>query len=393
MDFDRLGTEEAFSVLNEVEALRRHGRDIVSFAIGDHDCDTPMNIKRAGQHAIEKNMTHYTSSFGMPELRNAVADYFSRTRDVDVGMENVVIMPGGKPLIPFTMLACVEEGDDVIYPEPGYPIYRSMINYRGANPVPAEILESRGFKLDIDALESKITDNTRLLIINSPHNPTGGMLTKDDIERIAVMSEQHDFIVLADEIYSRNVYDGEFTSITRVPGMMDRTVVLDGLSKAYAMTGWRIGYGIMNSELAERYARLATNFFSCVSPFTQMAAVEALGGDQESVDKMVQEFRRRRDLMVEMLNSVPYINCRSPDGAFYTFPNVTSLCEQLGLDNSLELQKNFLYDAGVAVLARDYFGCKNCNEEGEYIRLSFATSMENIEKGIYRIRDYVEAKT
>lgn len=386
----RLGTENAFVVLAQVTRLKEEGKDIINFGVGEPDFDTPLNIKRAGISAIENNMTHYSSPAGLPDFKRTVADYISKTRNIEVGMDEVVITPGVKPMIFYSIHALVDEGDEVIYPNPGYPIYESVINFVGGKAVPVPILESKGFSFDIDYLEKAVTGKTKLIILNSPQNPTGGILSKSDLEKIADIANKKDLWVLSDEIYSRIIYGGKFNSIISIPGMKERTVLLDGFSKIYAMTGWRLGYGIMNKALAEQVTRLETNCDSCTATFTQLAGIEAYTGPQTETEKMVKEFKERRDIIVEGLNNIKGIKCLSPEGAFYVFPNVTEACKNLGLSGAKELQELLLHKGGVAVLPRTSFGNKNIGETEEYIRLSYATSKKNIMEGLKRIKNIIE---
>ncbi|MFW6148907.1 MAG: pyridoxal phosphate-dependent aminotransferase [Atribacterota bacterium] len=387
---NRLGTETAFEVLAEVNELKSQGKDIVSFAIGEPDFDTPSNIIEAGSKALHEGCTHYGPSAGLMPFRESIARYVSRSRGIEVSPEEVVVTPGGKPVIFYTAMACVNEGDEVIYPNPGYPIYESMINFVGAKAVPLPLLEEKDFRFDIDMLKEKISDRTKLIIINTPQNPTGGILTQQDLEEIANLAIQNDIWVFSDEIYCNMVYDGKFHSIISLPGMKERTIILDGFSKTYAMTGWRLGFGVMNPELAKQFTRLATNSVSCTATFTQMAGIEALDGPQEGSLAMIKEFHSRRDIIVEALNDIKGISCTNPGGAFYVFPNVTGACQNLNLKDSKELQQYLLHEAGVAVLARSCFGKKNQEENQEYVRLSYATSRENIVEGIKRIKKAVE---
>jgi aspartate/methionine/tyrosine aminotransferase len=386
----RLGTENAFLVMAEVNKLIAQGKDIISFCIGEPDFDTPVNIKKAAIKAIEEGYTHYGPSAGLPLLRETVAKYISKTRNIKVLPEEVVITPGGKPIIFYTIHALVNEGDQVIYPNPGFPIYESVINFVGAEPVPIPLIEDKGFSLDINYLKKLITGKTKLIIINSPQNPTGGILSRKDLEEIAKIAIENDIWILSDEIYSRIIYDGKFSSIASISGMRDRTIILDGFSKTYAMTGWRIGYGVMNASLASIVANLETNCESCTATFTQIAAAQAYCGPQEETEKMVSEFKDRRNLIVEGLNDIEGFKCSIPGGAFYIFPNVTKACRNLDLAGSKELQEYLLYKAGVAVLPRTSFGIKNIDENQEYIRLSYATSKDNIIEGLRRIKKAVE---
>lgn len=386
----RLGTETAFEVLARVKKLEAEGREIVSFAIGEPDFDTPAHIKQAGIRAIENNETHYGPSAGLMPLREAVAEYIGKTRGLSVDPEEVVITPGAKPIIFFTIMALVDPGDEVLYPNPGFPIYESVINFAGGKAVPLPLLEEKDFSFDIDYLRSKVSDKTKLLIVNSPQNPTGGVLSKGDLEAIAELALKHDFMVLSDEIYSRIIFDGDFYSISQIPGMKERTIILDGFSKTYAMTGWRLGYGVMRKDLAEHIARLETNSESCTATFTQWAGVEALKGPQEPSEAMTAEFKKRRDIIVKGLNDIEGVSCRLPGGAFYVFPNVTKACRKLGLKDSNALADKLLYEGDVAVLGRTCFGRRNDEETEEYIRLSYATSTENILEGLARIKKVIE---
>jgi aspartate aminotransferase len=386
----RLGTETAFEVLAEVNKLVRQGRSIVSFCIGEPDFDTPANVKSAGMKAIENNYTHYGPSAGLDVLRETIADYMTKTRGIAYSPDEIVVTPGAKPIIFHGILATVDPGDEVLYPNPGFPIYESVINFIGARPVPIPLLEEKDFSLDVDDLRRRISPRTKMIIINSPQNPTGGMLSKQDLEAIAEMAIEHDLWVMSDEVYSRIVYDGEFFSIASIPGMKERTIVIDGFSKTYAMTGWRMGWGAMNEALARDVARLETNCESCTASFTQIAGVEALTGPQDATASMVSEFAARRDILVRGLNAIDGVTCVKPKGAFYAFPNVTAACKRLSMRSAKELQEYLLYDAGVAVLPRTSFGSKNDGEDQEYIRLSYATSRENIAEGLRRMKAVLE---
>jgi len=375
----RLGTETAFEVLARARALEAQGRDIVHLEIGEPDFDTPGNIVEAGVDALRGGWTHYGPSPGLPALREAVAEDVGRTRHVRVEPEEVVIVPGGKPIIFFTILALVEEGDEVIYPNPGFPIYESMIEFLDARAIPIRLREERAFGFDVNDLASRISDRTKLIILNSPHNPTGGVLSEKDIRAIAKAIGDRDIMVLSDEIYSRLIFEGEHFSIMSIPGFRDRTILLDGFSKTYAMTGWRLGYGVMRPDLATQVSRLMTNSNSCTASFTQMAGVEALHGDQSSVERMRQEFLRRRDVMVNALNGIKGFRCQKPGGAFYVFPNI----EDTGW-TSKKLADALLEEAGVACLSGTAFG----NFGEGYIRFSIANSIQNIEKALERIRQW-----
>jgi aspartate aminotransferase len=376
----RLGTETAFEVLNKARALERQGKQIVHLEIGEPDFDTPGNVIEAAVNALHKGWTHYGPSAGLPELRQTIAEYVSKTRGVKVSSEEVVVVPGGKPIIFFAMLALVDEGDEVIFPNPGFPIYESMIHYAGGRAVPIKLREERDFSLDVDELASLITDRTRLIILNSPQNPTGGVMSRRDVEAVAKAIGDRNVMVLSDEIYSRLLFEGEHFSIMSVPGFKERTILLDGFSKTYAMTGWRMGYGVMRDDLAASMTRLMTNSNSCTASFTQVAGIEALRGDQSSVDHMRDEFQRRRDVMVAGLNKIKGFSCRMPKGAFYVFPNIT----KTGWP-SKKLADALLEQAGVACLSGTAFG-----DFGEgYLRFSVANSLENLNKALDNIDRWV----
>src|SRR5579872_369222 len=373
----RLGTETAFEVLNKARALESQGKNIVHLEIGEPDFDTPKNVVDAGIDALRKGWTHYGPSAGLPALRQAIAEEVSRTRGVPVSSDEVVVVPGGKPIIFFTLLALADVGDEIIYPNPGFPIYESMIRYLGAKAVPIRLHEEKDFSFDVKELASLITDRTKLIIINSPQNPTGGILTRQDIRAIADAIGDRNIMVLSDEIYCRLIFDGgEHYSIMSVPGFKDRTILLDGFSKTYAMTGWRMGYGVMRPDLATHITRLMTNSNSCTASFTQMAGIEALRGDQTSVDHMRDEFQRRRDSFVAGLNKIKGFSCRMPKGAFYVFPNITKTGWK-----SKKLADALLEEAGVACLSGTAFG-----DYGEgYLRFSVANSLENLNKALDRL--------
>jgi len=373
----RLGTETAFEVLAAARALEAQGRDVVHLEIGEPDFDTPANIVDAAVRALRDGQTHYTPAAGIPDLRRAIANEVSATRGIEVDPAQVVVVPGGKPSMYFVITALVEEGDEVVYPNPGFPIYESMIKFAGGTPVPMPLLQANQFRLDTTELESLVTDRTRLIILNSPANPTGGVLTRGDLEAVARVVRDRDVVILADEIYGRIIYEGEFSSISSLPGMAEKTVILDGFSKTYAMTGWRLGYGVMPVALAEHVTRLQINSNSCTSAHTQWAGVEALTGPQDAVGEMVAAFRQRRDVIVDGLNNIPGIRCLKPSGAFYVFPDITGT----GL-TSKQMETYLLNDAGVATLAGTSFGAYG---EG-HIRLSYANSVANIEKALRRIR-------
>jgi aspartate/methionine/tyrosine aminotransferase len=375
----RLGTETAFEVLNRARALEKQGKEIIHLEIGEPDFDTPANVIEAAVDALHQGWTHYGPSAGLPDLRQTIAEYVSRTRNIPVASEEVVVVPGGKPIIFFTMLALIDEGDEVIYPNPGFPIYESMINYSLGKAIPIQLREERDFSVDVKELASLITDRTKLIILNSPHNPTGGTLTKKDVLEIAEAIGDRNILILSDEIYSRLIFEGEHFSIMSVPGFKERTILLDGFSKTYAMTGWRMGYGVMRPDLALHIARLMTNSTSCTASFTQVAGIAALRGDQSSVDKMSAEFKRRRDAFVAGLNKIKGFSCRLPKGAFYVFPNIT----KTGWP-SKKLADALLEEAGVACLSGTAFG-----EYGEgYLRFSVANSLENLNAALTKIEDW-----
>jgi len=386
----RLGSENAFVVLAEVTKLREQGRDILNFGVGEPDFDTPLNIKNAGINAIIKNLTHYSPPAGVPDFRRSVAKYINSTRNINIDMDNVIVGPGTKPIIFYSISSLVDHGDEVIYPNPGYPIYESLINYVGGKAVPLPLLEEKEFSFDINDLNKAITDKTRMIILNSPQNPTGGVLGSKDLEAIAEIAIKKDIWVLSDEIYSRIIYGTEFKSIISLDGMQERTILIDGFSKIYAMTGWRLGYGIVPKELINTMISLNTNIATCTATFTQYAGIEGYEGSQDIADNMIEEFKYRRDLIVNGLNSIKGFHCLSPKGAFYVFPNVTEACKNLGLKDSKELQQRILHEGNVALLPRTSFGARNLDEKEEYIRLSYATSRENIIEGLKRIKRVVE---
>ncbi len=375
----RLGTESAFEVLARARALERQGRDIIHLEIGEPDFDTPKHIKDAAKQALDAGATHYGPSAGLPEVREAIAKHVGETRGVPVAPEEVVVTPGGKPIMFFTIMALAGQGDEVIYPNPGFPIYESVINFVGARAVPVPLREDTGFSFDLDLFERSVTDRTRLIIINSPGNPTGGVLDARALERVAAIAVARDIPVLSDEIYRYFLYEGDFVSISGFPGMHERTIILDGFSKTYAMTGWRLGYGVMPTALAEHVTRLMVNSNSCTASFVQLAGIAALQGDQTPVAEMVAEFKRRRDLIVAGLNTLPGVKCIVPRGAFYVFPNVTGTGRR-----SAEIAERLLDEAGVALLAGTAFG-----EHGEgYLRLSYASSEANLRRALERMHDF-----
>jgi aspartate aminotransferase len=373
----RIGVESAFEVLVKARALEKQGHSVIHLEIGEPDFPTPAHVVEAGKRALDEGWTKYGPTQGLPELRESIAAYISRTRGIKVGPESVCVVPGGKPIMYFTIIALLEAGDEVIYPNPGFPIYESMIRFQGAVPVPVPLVEERGFSFDLDLLESRLTDKTKLVILNSPQNPTGGIIPAEDVRRLAEMLRKRDVMVLSDEIYSRICYDGEPVSIASFDGMLEKTVILDGFSKAYSMTGWRLGYGVMPTWLADAVIKLMVNSNSCTASFTQRAGIAALEGPQDAVTAMVAEFRRRRDAISKGLNEIPGFRCRVPAGAFYVFPNVTGT----GMA-SKALADLLLYEAGVASLDG---GCFGSFGEG-YLRFSYANSLENIMEAVERIR-------
>lgn len=385
-----LGIENSFNVLGRVMKLREQGKDIISFCIGEPDFDTPENIKKAAIDALNKNMTHYGPSGGLPVFKKAIASHISETRDINVSEENICVSAGAKAIIYYAIHAILNPGDEAIFPNPGYPIYESIINFVGGKAVPLPLLESKSFSFDADTLRRLVTKKTKLIIINTPQNPTGGFLSREDLQAVADISVKNNIWILADEIYSRILYEGEFNSILSIPGMLERTILVNGFSKAYAMTGWRLGFAVTDKDLARELIRLENNCVACTTTFNQFAGIEALNGPQNSVDEMVKKYKERRDLIVELLNSIDGISCLTPKGAFYAFPNVTKACKNLGLKDSEEFQDYLLFNHGVAVLARTSFGKKNENESEEYIRLSYATSKDNIVEGLKRIKKAVE---
>lgn len=378
----RLGTETAFEVLAKAKQLEREGRDIVHLEIGEPDFDTPVNIREAAKKALDQGWTHYGPSAGLPEHRETISKYMKEYWALEYSPDEIVVVPGAKPIMFFTILACIEEGDEVIYPNPGFPIYESMVEYIGARAVPIRLREELDFRLDVGELASLVTKKTRLVIVNSPQNPTGGVLTKEDLAAVADLAIKNDLIVLTDEVYNRIIYEGEHHSVASFPGMKERTVLIDGYSKTYAMTGWRMGWGAMPKDLAPHVTRLMTNSNSCTCSFSQIAGIEGLTGPQDGPKKMVEAFRERRDVIVDGLNSLPGMTCKKPKGAFYVFPNVTAT----GKDEKW-LADYFLEEAGVACLAGTSFG-----EYGKgYIRFSYANSVENIEKAVSRMAEALKS--
>lgn len=378
----RLNGESAFAILSKAKALEAQGMDVIHLEIGQPDFQTPSNIMEAADRAMANGCTGYSPTLGFNELRQAVADYVKKYKNVDAGLENVAIVPGGKPTMFFTMMTLVRPGDEVIYPNPGFPIYESCIKFAEGVPVPLPITAENDFRLDIEKFKSLITPKTKLIIINSPGNPTGGVFEKEDILAMAeVLRDRPDIFILSDEIYDRLVFDGKTFSIASLPEFRDRTLVLDGFSKSYSMTGWRIGYCVANEEIIKRFELLMVNSVSCTCSFTQMGALEALTGSQDSVDRMREEFRKRRDWLVEALNNIDGIKCRLPRGAFYAFPDISSF----GL-TSKEFADRLLNEEGVALAWGTSFG-----EYGEgHIRISYATSLENLKEAVKRIRRFTQ---
>lgn len=373
----RLGTESAFEVLAKAKSLEAQGKDIIHLEIGQPDFSTPMNVCEAAFKAMKDGHTGYCPSAGIPEFREVVATHISETRGVDIHPDEVTVTPGAKPIIFFTILALVDDGDEVIYPEPGFPVYESVIDFIGGKAVPLALREEVDFRFRIEDLVDAITERTKLLILNSPQNPTGGTLTESDLVAIAELAKKHNFYILTDEVYSRLLYEGTHQSILSLPGMKEQTILIDGHSKTYAMTGWRLGYGVAPQEIVDKITQLTINSNSCTATFTQIAGIEALTGPQTFVTQMVAEFRKRRDTIVDGLNAIDGISCIKPLGSFYVFPNVTELplsCEKLA--------DYLMDDAGVALLPGTAFG-----KYGDgYLRLSYANSLENIEEALHRIK-------
>jgi aspartate/methionine/tyrosine aminotransferase len=379
----RIGVETAFEVLVRARALEAQGRSIIHLEIGEPDFDTPAHIRAAAKTAIDEGWTHYGPTQGYPELREVIARHISETRGIQVGPKNVCVVPGGKPIIYFPILALIEEGDEVIFPNPGFPIYESMIAHAGGTPVPIPLVEERGFAFDLDVFRSKLSDRTKMVILNSPQNPTGGVISEQDIRAIADLVKDRDLMILSDEIYSRIYYDRPPFSITQIPGMLEKTIILDGFSKIYAMTGWRMGYGIMPEWLVDAVNKLMVNSNSCTASFTQRAGIAALTGPQDDCLAMVAEFRRRRDQFIAGLNTLPGFRCPMPEGAFYAFPNI----EGTGL-KSKPLADALLQDAGVAALSGTSFGAYG---EG-YLRFSYANSLDNLMEAVERIDKWLKGR-
>ncbi|SDL32171.1 pyridoxal phosphate-dependent aminotransferase [Halarsenatibacter silvermanii] len=384
-----LKSEKAFDVLEEVNSLREEGKDVISLAIGEPDFNTPENVKRAGIKAIEANKTGYSPSPGITELREEAAKYFSASREVSFSAENAIIAPGAKPLIFYGLLAMMGPDSEAAYPSPGFPVYESIIELFEGKPVPYSLPAEEGFDIDPDEIRSKTNEKTDVLIINSPHNPTGSVISKESLVELAEIAEEYDYWIISDEVYFELSYGGDVDSIASLPGMKERTLIIDSFSKTYAMTGWRIGFGAGPRQLIDKIGKLITNSVSCTATFTQHAAVEALRSGGQFRQKMVDELKERRDLVYRELNKVEGIECQKPEGAFYAYADVTEACELLGLENAAEFQKFLLHEAGVAVLYRECFGSRFSDEEEEYIRISFANSQENISRAINRIRKKV----
>jgi aspartate/methionine/tyrosine aminotransferase len=380
---ERLGTETAFEVLARAKALEAQGREIIHLEIGEPDFDTPKHIIDAAVKALREGQTHYTPAAGIPAVRQTVADHVSRSRNIEVRPDEVVVTPGAKPIMFFAILALLNEGDEAIYPDPGFPIYESMINFVGAKAVPLPLREEKDFRFDPAEFRSLVSARTRLIILNSPQNPTGGILTREDLEGVAEVARERDIIVLTDEVYEQILYEGEHVSIMSLPDMQSRTILLDGFSKTYAMTGWRLGYGVMPAPLAAQVTKLMVNSNSCTAAFTQFAGVAALTGPRDEVKAMVAAFRERRDVIVAGLNQIPGFRCANPAGAFYVFPNI----EGTGMA-SKELADYLLNEAGVAVLSGTSFG-----RYGEgYLRFSYANSIPNIQRALERIKGALEKR-
>ncbi|MFX1488291.1 MAG: pyridoxal phosphate-dependent aminotransferase [Promethearchaeota archaeon] len=386
---NRLGTETAFKVLGKINNFpEERKKNIISFGIGEPDFDTPAHIKKAGINAIKQNYTHYTVSAGIPELREAVADFVSQTKDIDITSENIIILPGAKLTVDLAIMSCTNPGDEIIYPNPGYPIYESLINVHGCRAIPAQLFESEEWNYNIEDLRKKITDKTKMIIINSPHNPTGSVLNNKNLKILAEIALENNLWILTDEIYSNIVYDNlKYKTIASYPEMLDRTIILDGFSKFFSMTGWRLGYAILNPELAEYFAQWLTNTISCTATFTQLAGVQAMVESKAPSLAMVKEFDKRRNLIYKRLNEIEGISALKPKGAFYIFANVTEACKKLNLRDSLEFQNFLLERTDTVVLSREFFGNKVTGEEGEYVRFSYCISRDDIIKGMDRIEN------
>ncbi len=385
-----LGTETAFDVLAEVHKLRAEGRDILSFGLGEPDFDTPSHIKDTAKKALDQNETHYGPSAGNPELRAAIARYIQRTRHIPCEPDEVVVTPGAKPILFDAMMALVNPGEEVLYPSPGYPIYESVINWIGAKAIPLPLLESKNWNFLIEDFARLITPRTKMVVLNTPGNPTGTMIGPEELREIARLANEYNFWVIADEVYSQIIFEGEFHSIASYPGMKERSIIVDGFSKTFAMTGWRMGFGVMNRELATQIAKIETNIDSCTCSFSQIAGISAMEGPWHETNHMVEQFKERSRVITDELNNIDGVRCLPAQGAFYVFPNVTGACRRLGMQNANELQRALLHEAGVAVLPRTCFGSRLEGETDEYLRLSFATSMENIREGLRRMKQFIE---
>ena len=379
---NRLGTETAFEVLAKAQKLEAQGKNVIHLEIGEPDFNTPENIISAGQNALSNGFTSYNPSPGYGDLRDVIANEINTSRGINVSGENVIVTPGGKPIMFFVMLALIENGDEVLYPNPGFPIYESMIEFCGGTAVPMKLHGDRDFNIDIKEVSNQITSKTKLMIINSPNNPCGSILGDTELEELANLAKENNILVLSDEIYSRFLFEGEHNSITTFPDMLSQTIILDGFSKTYAMTGWRIGYGVFPKNLVEPISRLVTNSVSCTASFTQQAAIEAISGSQKEPNLMVQEFKKRRNLIVDGLNSIPGFNCAMPKGAFYAFPSISGTGFSSGV-----LANRLLEEAGVALLAGECFG-----KYGEgFLRISFANSEKNLNEALSRIETFIKA--
>jgi len=372
-----IGTESAFEVLARARALEKQGKSIIHLQIGEPDFPTPAHVVEAGRKALADGWTKYGPTPGFPEFRDAIARYISTTRGISVNADNVCVVPGGKPIMYFAMTALLNPGDEVIYPDPSFPIYESLIHFLGAKAMPVPLVESRGFSFDLDVLQKSLSPKTKLVILNSPANPTGGVIPHDDLKRIADMLRDRDLMILSDEIYSRIYYEEKPESITQFPGMVEKTIILDGFSKTYSMTGWRLGYGVMPKWMADAVNLMAVNATSCTSSFTQRAGLAALEGPQGDVDTMVAEFKKRRNVIVQALNTIPGFRCSLPAGAFYAFPNITGTKM-----SSKDMEALLLNEAGVACLSGTAFGAHG---DG-FLRFSYANSLENIKEAIERIK-------
>jgi aspartate/methionine/tyrosine aminotransferase len=372
-----IGTESAFEVLARARALEKQGKSIIHLQIGEPDFPTPAHVVEAGRKALADGWTKYGPTPGFPEFRDAIARYISTTRGIPVHADNICVVPGGKPIMYFAMTALLNPGDEVIYPDPSFPIYESLIHFLGAKAMPVPLVESRGFSFDLDVLQKSLSAKTKLVILNSPANPTGGVIPHDDLKKIADMLRDRDLMILSDEIYSRIYYEEKPESITQFPGMVEKTIILDGFSKTYSMTGWRLGYGVMPKWMADAVNLMAVNATSCTASFSQKAGLAALEGPQGDVDTMVAEFKKRRNVIVQALNTIPGFRCSLPAGAFYAFPNITGTKM-----SSKDMEALLLNEAGVACLSGTAFG-----RHGDgFLRFSYANSLENIKEAIERIK-------